>query len=476
MDQTRFKYLLKAYLEHSGSPAELQEFAALIDQLDDKTLSDLVAANWNHHEASNRLDEKEAEDILENILQTKNEASLSKMHLSIGTKPPSASQLKSQDNITNDNFDQKPSQKEKHVMTGPLKMNGGLMERINKYLPVWYDTKGKRKLLMTAAVIAGFLILTGTLWQLLAGKDDPSKKLLTHTNIFRSGKSDVAPGTSGAILTLASGQQVILDSLSADGEEQLLAGTVGTAVQLKAGGIEYSRQTLSDKQPLKYNTLSTPASRVFRLKLPDGTQVWLNAASSIRYPVAFNKNAREVTITGEAYFEVAKLQKADGTGRVPFIVDIQTDQPTKSPSRIEVLGTHFNINAYADEGKIKTTLLEGRVNVFAAASNKAVAIVPGDQAVMGTSINSQVHVHPTDIQKAVAWKNGYFDFNQAGLKEVMEQIGRWYNVEIVYASGVPERKFWGKIQRSLYLTQVLSLLEQVDIHFKIVKNQLIVMP
>lgn len=483
-DPSRFIYLLKCYLEHTCSGEQLQEFATLISRLDDNTLSDLVADNWSHHVAVNKLDDKEATAILDDILKTKSKSDWSADLASNQLAKESSTQttddiVEKRINQLRDRYqgqDLANTPKPDQVMEMAPKGEADNIATVNKYLPINAKRKKSSKLYRVAAAIIGFLILLGAFWQFHSFRQDKTKQLITEANTAQSPKADIAPGTSGAILTLASGKQVILDSLTAKGGQQLLAGTAGAIVELKPGGIEYTGHGASANGPVKYNTLATPASRTFHVKLPDGTEVWLNAASSIRYPVAFNKNQREVTITGEAYFEVAKLQRTDGKGRVPFIVDIQTDRPSKSPSRVEVLGTHFNINAYADQGEIKTTLLEGRVNVYAAASNKATAIVPGDQAVMGTSFNSPVSVHTTDIQKAVAWKNGYFDFNQASLKEVMQQIGRWYNVEIVYAGNVPERKFWGKIQRSLYLTQVLSVLEQVDIHFKIEKNKLIVMP
>ena len=323
-----------------------------------------------------------------------------------------------------------------------------------------------------AAILVGVVVLAIPIWkmQLLPFFDTTNNT--SHQDAGLLAMSDVAPGSTGAVLTLASGEKVHLDSSTTG----LVARTADAIINLTQDGIAYTG--VKDKAAAvgKYNTLTTPVGRTFNIKLPDGTEVWLNASSSIKYPVCFDAQKREVLITGEAYFEVAKLEKQDGKGRVPFIVNIRSAKQPDKISKVEVLGTHFNINAYGDDGKIRTTLLEGKVNVYGVGAKTATTISPGSQAVMDANAQSAVSVKPVDLSKAVAWKNGYFDFDQASLPEVMTQIGRWYNVKVIYPEEIPNRVFWGKMQRSLYLSQVLSLLERVDIHFKIDNDKLIVMP
>jgi ferric-dicitrate binding protein FerR (iron transport regulator) len=210
--------------------------------------------------------------------------------------------------------------------------------------------------------------------------------------------------------------------------------------------------------------------------LPDGSKVWLNAASSIRYPTAFTGNERKVEITGEAYFEIMPLTSRQvGTGskggshKVPFIVKIGS--PSGEGGEVEVLGTHFNINAYDDEEVMKTTLLEGRVKVNSAipdksgrAGNPQSAILkPGEQ--VSLSHTSQLS-QPIPVQTAevMAWKNGLFQFHNAGLPAVLRQISRWYDVDIRYEGDMPVREFEGKIQRNLTLLQVLKILEKNQVH------------
>lgn len=275
--------------------------------------------------------------------------------------------------------------------------------------------------------------------------------------------NDVLPGGNKATLRLSNGQVINLDS-AANGS----LATQGNAkiVKLADGQIAYNMEGKAATEVM-YNTMSTPSGGQFKLKLPDGTAVWLNAASSITYPAAFAGKERTVTITGEAYFEVAKDPSK------PFHVKV-------NEMDVEVFGTHFNVNAYDDEPAVKTTLLEGSVKVsrqsaLSAAEGSAM-LKPGEQAVL-TAANSRLTIdHSPDLDQVMAWKNGLFNFNKVSLQDVMKQIARWYNVEIVYQGEIKPKKFGGEIQRDLNLSEVLDGLKETGIHFRIEGKKLIVLP
>jgi ferric-dicitrate binding protein FerR (iron transport regulator) len=268
----------------------------------------------------------------------------------------------------------------------------------------------------------------------------------------------IAPGHSGAVLTLADGRQVTLDSMG----NGLVAHENGASVTLNNHQLIYDQSSAAVNNAIAMNLLSTPRSRQFQLVLPDGTKVWLNAASSIRYPVAFTGRERKVEITGEAYLEVAQQSSA------PFIV-------TAGNMQLQVLGTAFNVNAYADEPAIVATLAEGSVNVVLqpAAGQKPAAIVlkPGQQA----RIDNNITLAPrADLSAVLAWKNGQFSFEQAGVAEVMRQITRWYNVEVRYEGVPPHREFHGGIGRDFTLQQVLDALEKTGVHCRLEDRTVIV--
>lgn len=264
----------------------------------------------------------------------------------------------------------------------------------------------------------------------------------------------IEPGSTGAILTLSDGRQVILDSLG----NGLITTENETAINLKDGRVQYAPQAdITSSTAVAYNTLTTPKGRQFQLELPDGSKVWLNAASSITYPARFTGKERHVTINGEAYFEVAK------NAALPFKV-------TTGKVTVEVLGTHFNINAYDDEASINTTLLEGSVKIN---TQEIIQLLqPGQQAQVRQ--NAIQLVKNADVDQAVAWKNGVFSFAHAGLPAVMRQLSRWYNVEVVYAGAVPVREFTGDIGRTLTWEQVLRILAKNKINFRMENSKRIV--
>ena len=282
------------------------------------------------------------------------------------------------------------------------------------------------------------------------------KQIDSNNKIAQSTSTEIQPGKEGAILTLDDNTTVVLDSLG----NGVITNKNGTKVLLRNGQLLY--QADKTQAIVAYNTMTTPKGRQFQLVLSDGTKVWLNAASSIRYPTVFNGKERKVEITGEAYFEVARNTSS------PFKVKVNEQ------TEIEVLGTHFNINSYENEESINTTLLEGSVKVKN--SGGTIVLKPGQQARVNGEEKIKV-LSDVDVEKVMAWKNGVFNFTDATLQEVMRQLERWYDIEVVYEKGVPNLEFYGKMGKDLSLQAVLSGLEKSDVHFRIEDGRkLVVLP
>jgi len=303
-----------------------------------------------------------------------------------------------------------------------------------------------------AAVIIGMIGIFSYFW-LMQSKTQQVTRAITKSEPALA--KDALPGTKGAILTLSNGQQIILDS-AGNGK---LAWQGSTVIVNKHGQIVYNVKGNGSNEVL-YNTMTTPRGRQYQLLLSDGTKVWLNSESSIRYPAAFAGITRDVTISGEAYFEVAKNEK------IPFVVKVDNME-------VKVMGTHFNINAYHDEESIKTTLLEGSVKVLDAGNTTVLA--PGQQSKVSKTGSIQL-VKNADLEGAVAWKNGVFLFNKADIQSVMRQIGRWYDLEIAYEGEIPKDRFGGKLPMDAKVSQVLGALEQTQVHFRIEGKKVIVLP
>jgi transmembrane sensor len=272
--------------------------------------------------------------------------------------------------------------------------------------------------------------------------------------------NDLPPGRDAAILTLADGRQILLDT-TANGQ---LAIEGQTAINKNQGEIIYNAdlQTAQSHQPsaISQQLLSTPRGGQYQLTMSDGTKVWLNALSSIRFPASFTGPERRVEITGEAYFEVAHMASK------PFHVSV-------NGMTIRVLGTHFNVNAYTDEASIKTTLLEGSVEV--SKDNKSARIKPGQQAIVHAESSVIGIVHDADVQASVAWKNGYFNLNGANIREVMRQISRWYQADIEYRGDVSNIDFYGQVSRRKNVSELLRIMEKTGIvHFEIKGDKIIV--
>ncbi len=310
---------------------------------------------------------------------------------------------------------------------------------------------------------AAVLIVLGLGSALVLSLDTQKKQSVATTSQKRASSNDInAPASNRATITLANGQKVFLDSVV--NGELAKQGNI-KLVKLANGQISYQPVTGSAIKELQFNTLLNPrGSKVIFVTLSDGSRVWLDAGSSVTYPVSFVGKERRVTITGEAYFEVAH------DASMPFIV-------SKGDVQVEVLGTHFNFNAYDDETTIRTTLLEGSVKVKF--HDKHVVIKPGQQAQLENSVapSSQKTLKVAgdiDIEQVMAWKNGSFAFNRTPLSHVLIHLSRWYDVEIVYEQGVPDIKLGGEMKRDLSLSQVLKGLGQLGVNFRIEGKKLFI--
>ncbi len=304
-------------------------------------------------------------------------------------------------------------------------------------------------------------------------------------------KNDIAPGGNKAILTLADGSKISLSD-AANGEIAKQAGI--SITKTSNGRLIYSiadpQPTTNNQQPV-YNTIETPKGGQYQINLPDGSKVWLNAASSLRFPASFTGNERKVELSGEAYFEIAHVtlpsggnrtgaKKSSGTEAMPFKV-ISGNQT------VEVLGTHFNINAYSDEPSIRTTLIEGSVRVLLPSPsgegldmNFSKLLKPGQQS----KVNETINVFNVDTEEAVAWKNGYFMFNNENIQSIMRKVSRWYNIDIEYRGNISQKALWGSLSRFKNVSELIDMLELTgSVHFKIVpgdasgkERRIIVMP
>lgn len=303
---------------------------------------------------------------------------------------------------------------------------------------------------VTGAVAVLLLVVAGTYLLRQFNKPDPAPVIVKDT------KQDAEPTTKHAYLTLDNGETIILDSL----QNGLLATQGNTKVTRYSDGALRYIHGKGDNQKVIYNKVTVPkGSDVVYLQLSDGSKVWLNAESSIRYPVAFSDNERRVEITGEAYFEVASLQGRGGAGKQRFVV-------SKGNMNVVVLGTRFNVNTYDDEDNIKVTLLEGSVKVQLAKAERT--IKPGQQAVLN---NTTIDVlNNVDVGAVMAWKEGKFVFNDTNIQLIMRQMERWYDLEKTQYGNEAVKKlaFNGAISRYNNASKVLELLEEAgSVHFKI---------
>jgi ferric-dicitrate binding protein FerR (iron transport regulator) len=267
----------------------------------------------------------------------------------------------------------------------------------------------------------------------------------------------IAPGRNTATLTLGNGQRVLLDSA---GTGALATQGSARLVKLDSGSLSYSVTSAVTAAAVVYNTLVTPRAGQFKLILPDGTQVWLNNASSLRYPSSFTGTSRTVELTGEAYFEVAR----------------NTTQPFQVKAgglSVQVLGTGFDISAYTDEPDVRTTLVQGKIKVES--KEKTAVLQPGQQ-VVATEEGGWKMLKSVNTEEVTDWRFGLFNFDNADLHSVLRQLARWYDVDVEFRGAVPDKRVQGQMHRDLTLNQVLEILKDKDIQFILQGRKLIVTP
>ena len=322
------------------------------------------------------------------------------------------------------------------------------MHRVNRriYLKRWL-------------VAASMLLFFSSGWYFLSNRNPTSSRIAeTHENSRQT--NDVPPGRSQAILTLSDGSIINLDSaksgtLTRQGNIKIVKGEDG---QLLYYVEKENFEVAGD------NIISTPRGGKYEIVLCDGSKVWLNAASSLKFPAAFKGRIREVILTGEGYFEVAK------NASMPFHV-------TVNDMTVEVLGTHFNVNAYVDENSVATTLLEGSVKVTQGAAGnsepKSVLLKPGEQAKIKKDGRLRIN-RKANIEEVIAWKEDIFEFTNATIPMIMRQVSRWYDVEIDYRGAIPERRFTGKFSRNVSLSQLIEMLQYTGVNMKIENKKIII--
>jgi ferric-dicitrate binding protein FerR (iron transport regulator) len=413
---SRLSYLFKRYTENSCTTEERNEFIQMVKQEENTLeLNGLISNAVNLAAPDHEINQEKADELFDGILK--------------GT----------------------PDNEAKAIF--PLKKNK----------KIWWAA---------AAII---MLVFGSGVYFILNKNKPLQ-IARKVGIHKQLKNDVAPGYKGAVLTLSNGQQIILDSVG----NGMLTAQGNTNILKQNGKIVYDEQNISKSEVL-YNIMTTPRGRQYSLVLADGTKVWLNAASSITFPTTFTGNERRVQITGEAYFEVAPLTLPTGQagpegghGRVPFIVSISSTSGKLDGAEVRVLGTHFNIKAYDDESSIKTTLLEGSVRVTK--ENSDALLKPGQEAILDDR-GGDFKIVRANIEEAVAWKNGLFEFNNADIRSIRRQLGRWYDVEVVYQGDVADKKFSGVMSQNTNLSQVLKMLQLTkEVHFKMKGAKVVVSP
>ncbi|OJV14968.1 MAG: iron dicitrate transport regulator FecR [Dyadobacter sp. 50-39] len=299
------------------------------------------------------------------------------------------------------------------------------------------------------AAVAAVLAVVAGMWVMRRGTFGNLPE--TKATIAR----DVAPGGNKALLTLADGKGIELDRVGSG----LVAREGNTEITKQEDGLVVYNSRPSAPAVAGFNKVSTPRGGQYKVQLPDGSKVWLNASSSIRFPSVFPASERRVAITGEAYFEVTKDRAR------PFTVSF-------NGSEVQVLGTRFNVMAYADERVSKTTLVEGSVSVRSK-SGKAL-LRPGQQASLLPGGDIQTAFKP--VEEAVAWKEGMFYFKNAGVRDVMRQLSRWYDVEVTYRGEVPVREFTGRVSRQVNLSELVGMLRYAGVNCRLENNAIVIEP
>jgi len=398
MQEDRIDYLTEKFFRDACSDSELLELAALIKQNPDEELVEVLQNAWAKYDEEVEMPEKTSERILAKIFPAK--------IISL--------------------FEDENEQK---IM--PVRL--------------WQATAA------AAILVLGF----GLYWWL--GLKESSKMADQNTR-QTTALADLPPGGNKAVLTLGDGSEIILDSAK-NGN----LGNQGNSniTKSKTGELIYNEGSAKAVNTIVFNTVTTPKGGQYHIVLPDGSGVWLNAASSLKFPTSFTGKERRVEITGEVYFEVMHNAK------MPFIVKI-------NETEVAVLGTHFNVMAYPDEKTLKTTLLEGAVKVSRA--GKSATLSPGQQASITNSIGNIRVLANVDTEKEMAWKNGYFQFEDENLESIMRQVARWYDVDVNYDGNMSKEHFTGRLPRNANVSKVLKILSLSGVKFRIENKTINVTP
>lgn len=333
---------------------------------------------------------------------------------------------------------------EKAILENELKTKLLTSIESSSLVPVYQISYIKKwQKLAVAAVLLSMIFVAAILWN-----KKPSSDELSVNPVSAGPAKDKSPGGNKAILTLADGSVITLDSIQIG----TLARQGNTIITKDPNGQLFYNPDAKKDSIVLFNTLTTPRGGQYKVFLPDGTAVWLNSASSITYPVSFTSNERNVSITGEAYFEVAKQKN------MPFKVKVNSME-------VEVLGTHFNIMAYEDEPIVRTTLIEGSVKLSNVKEKKTMK--PGQQIDLNRE-GIMNYIQTPDIEQALAWKNGMFVFRNTNIKTIMRQVSRWYDMEIELGKDLDDLEFNGVVSRKEYVSQLLKILETTgSVHFSI---------
>lgn len=400
MQTERFKYLMDRLVNKALSDKEREELCTLLNQQEYEPLIDMGVQSWLNEDIAG-LQEEEIREEAEHHLQLIFAA-------------------------------------DKSVQPTENRLNAVRPVHRIHFLRKWGWAAA---CLLVAAGVAGYLLVRpGT---------DPTD---IHTTTAQHTET-ILPGKESALLSLADGSKVALDSIR-NGVVALQGGITAKVID---GKLVYEGK---GKEKL-YNTINTPIGCQYQLTLPDGTKVWLNAASSITFPISFVEQERRVAITGEAYFEIARNKSK------PFILDIN------GQSELEVLGTSFNVNCYKGESGIRATLLEGSVKVNS--GRQSGILRPGQQATVLAEQQSIRVSSDVNIEQVMAWKNGLFNFEGADVRQVMRQLERWYNIDVKYEGPVPSIEFQGKMYRDVPLSEVLNVLQKAGVQFRMEKRTIVML-
>lgn len=316
-------------------------------------------------------------------------------------------------------------------------------EREKTKTPAVVERRYRMRRISSAAAVLLLLIAAGIYWIPSLKETGPT----AHDAVSAAVLKDVLPGGNQAVLTFSNGEDVVLNDAAAG---QLVNEDAANITKLREGELVYTPKLNTESEEIIYNTLTTPKGGQYRLTLSDGTRVWLNAVSSIRFPVEFPADGRAVEITGEVYFDVAH------DDHLSFIV-------YAGSSVIEDLGTAFNVEAYEDEKVVKTTLVEGAVKVG------EYVLSPGQQVIQDQNDDIRL-LKNVDTENIISWKEGFFSFDNAGISEIMRVLSRWYDLQVDYPDSETrdhEKRFSGKIDKNLTLLQVLEGLKLTAENFDI---------